>query len=339
MGRKLYKMGRAILFCLLVFFMLLQLNRIFIRKSLERPWDMSNKIGGFYNSVDDYDIYFLGTSHSYCSFNPLALYENTGMKSYVLATQKQPLGATYYYMKDAIKRREPKYVVVDVFSCLLKGEADEGVVHSYTDDMPLSFNKLAMIYRVVPRGMKAEALFPLIKYHDRWGELKPKDYHTRYEDYEDPYRGYVALAGHSEKFQEDLTGESKKNIAPAISDEVKNYLLSMGEYCTRRGIQLVLVKTPTWEEESYSDRLKELEVFIKHQGFAYIDFNPSKDAMNIKPEDYYDGYHLNTVGVEKFNTYLTDLMKEKGMVNDGVKDNRWLVEREKQKQEFENFAQ
>lgn len=339
MGRKLYKMGRALLFCLLVFCMLLQLNRIFIRKSLEKPWDMSNKIGGFYNSVDDYDIYYLGTSHSYCSFNPLALYEKTGMKSYVLATQKQPIGATYYYMRDAIKRREPKYVVVDVFSCFLKAEDDEGVIHSYTDDMPMSLNKLAMIYHVVPRGMKSEALFPLIKYHDRWGELKPKDYHVRYEDYRDPYKGYVALAGHSEKFQEDLKGESKKNIAPAISDEVKNSLLSMGEYCAKRGIQLVLVKTPTWEEDSYKARLIELETFIKQEGFTYINFNPSKDAMNIKPEDYYDGYHLNTVGVEKFNTYLVELMKEMGMVDDGPKDSRWLEEREKQKQEFENFAQ
>ena len=339
MGRKLYKMGRVLLFCLLVFCMLLQLNRIFIRKSLEKPWDMSNKIGGFYNSVDDYDIYFLGTSHSYCSFNPLVLYEKTGMKSYVLATQKQPIGATYYYMKDAVKKREPKYIVVDVFSCLLKEEEDEGVVHSYTDDMPLSMNKLAMIYHVVPTGMKAEALFPLIKYHDRWGELKTKDYETRYKDYRDPYRGYVALPGQSEKFQEDLEGESKKNVTPAISDEVKSYLLSMKKYCAKRGIQLVLIKTPTWEEDSYKARLIELETFIRQEGFTYINFNPSKDDMNIKPEDYYDGYHLNTVGAEKFNRFLAELMKEKGMVNGGPKDNRWLEEREKQKQEFKNFAQ
>lgn len=339
MGRKLYKMGRALLFCLLVFCMLLQLNRIFIRKSLEKPWDMSNKIGGFYNSVDDYDIYFLGTSHSYCSFNPLALYDETGMKSYVLATQKQPLGATYYYMKDAVKKREPKYIVVDVFSCLLKEEGDEGVIHSYTDDMPMSLNKLAMICRVVPRDMKAEALFPLIKYHDRWGELKAKDYETRYKDYRDPYRGYVALPGQSEKFQEDLKGESKKNIAPAISDEVKSYLLSMKKYCGKRGIQLVLVKTPTWEEDSYKARLKELETFLKEEDFTYINYNQAKDTMDLTPADYYDGYHLNTVGGEKFNRFLAEQMKGKGIESSGSKDRKWLEEREKQKKEFENFAQ
>lgn len=339
MGRKLYKMGRALLFCLLVFCMVLQLNRIFIRKSLEKPWDMSNKIGGFYNSADDYDLYFLGTSHSYCSFNPLAIYVNTGMKSYVLATQRQPLGATFYYMKDVIKKHKPKYIVVDVFGCLLKNEKDEGVVHSYVDDMAMSFNKLAMIYRVVPREMKSEAILPLIKYHDRWGELEPKDYRVRYKDYRDPYRGYVALEGHSDKFQEDMKGGLKKIIAPTISDEVKQDLLAMKTYCNERNIQLILVKTPTWEEASYEKPLKELEDFIKDEGFTYMNFNPRREAIGLTPQDYYDGYHLNTVGGEKFTAFFVEKMKEKGMERKGAKDHRWLDERAKQKREFENFTQ
>ncbi len=78
-----------------------------MRKSLAKPWDMGNKIGGYFNEKDDFDIFFLGTSHSYCSFNPLLIYENTGFKSYVLASQLQPFKATYYFLKAHILLNSP----------------------------------------------------------------------------------------------------------------------------------------------------------------------------------------------------------------------------------------
>ena len=214
MGKKCLRAGKVLVFLVLVLWTLSQLNQIFIRKSFDKPWDMSNKIGGFYNSQEDYDLYFLGTSHSYCSFSPLEIYRQTGLKSYVLASQQQPLDVTYYYMKDAVKKHKPQAIVLDIFSCLLQEDArDPGIVHSYSDDMPMSLNKLEMVYRVVPEDMKTQVVFPLIKYHDRWPDLEERDYQVKYRDYHDPYRGYVALEGQSQKFKTDLEGGLKGKIA------------------------------------------------------------------------------------------------------------------------------
>ena len=73
---------------------------IFARKSLEGPWDMTNKIGGFYNEPrGEFTAMFFGSSHIYASLSPLELWHETGVKSYVFATQLQPMWATYTYLK------------------------------------------------------------------------------------------------------------------------------------------------------------------------------------------------------------------------------------------------
>lgn len=50
---------------------------------------------------------FFGPSHAYAAFSPLAIWEETGIRSYVFATQQQPLWATYTYIKEALKKQSP----------------------------------------------------------------------------------------------------------------------------------------------------------------------------------------------------------------------------------------
>ena len=77
--KKFLKILKSIIFIALIIFGSLELNNLFMRKSLAKPWDMGNKIGGFFNETEDYNAMFFGTSHSYCSFEPLVIYEKTGV--------------------------------------------------------------------------------------------------------------------------------------------------------------------------------------------------------------------------------------------------------------------
>ena len=90
-------------------------DRILSRKETEGWWNVTSKIDGFYNSPEnEYDVMFFGSSNAYCSFNPLVLWEKTGVKSYVFATQQQPVWATYHYMVDALKTQDLDLAVVDI---------------------------------------------------------------------------------------------------------------------------------------------------------------------------------------------------------------------------------
>ena len=296
---------KCLLFCAILCLALARVNQICIRKSLQPPWDMSNKIGGFYNEKDRGSIYFLGASHSYCTFSPNILEGLCGVKSYVLASQQQPVGASYYYLKEAVSKHTPEVVVLDVMTCICKGGfGDEGVVHSYSDPLPFSFNKLAMVVNTAPRKLWPQAIFPLIKYHSRWSELKEEDYTVEPKDYKDPRRGHVALYGQSETFEAGGEHFTPENFLRHMREKDKATLLKMKKYCDERGIRFVLVKTPTYNDRFYQPVLRDVKKFAKESAIPFVDLNELKSAAELERGDYYDGYHLNESGAEKFNLTL-----------------------------------
>lgn len=285
-------------------------NRILMRKSLDKPWDMGNKIGGYFNEKKNYDIMFFGTSHAYCSVMPSMLAEK-GISSYILASQKQPLEANYFYIDAALSISHPKVVYLDIFDALSKTETDEATVHSYTDYFPFGLRKIRMITEAVPKGMKLHTLFPLLMYHSRWDELKDEDWHFKYSMYHDDLNGYVKLTGQSPSFSKDKT--MKKENLEAIKlasgkfmeDKVET-IVKISELCKKNGVELRLIKTPVYNEAVYSENLKEFSKLCEKKGLDFYDFNGDKDKIGLIESDFYDPGHLNEEGAEKFTKFFIE---------------------------------
>lgn len=287
-------------------------NRVLMRKSLDKPWDMGNKIGGYFNEKKDYDIMFFGTSHAYCSVMPSML-EEKGISSYILASQKQPLEANYFYIDSALSISNPKVVYLDIFDALSKTETDEATVHSYTDYFPFGLRKIRMITEAVPKGMKLHTLFPLLMYHSRWDELKDEDWHFKYSMYHDDLNGYVELKGQSPSFSKDKT--MKKENLEAIKlasgkfmeDKVAT-IVKINELCKKNGVELRLIKTPVYDETVYSENLKEFSKLCAEKGLEFYDFNGDKDNIGLIESDFYDPGHLNVEGATKFSKFFVEWM-------------------------------
>ncbi|MBR4173442.1 MAG: hypothetical protein IKR46_03625, partial [Clostridia bacterium] len=187
---------------LAVFFSLFSLcDRILCYKETEGWWNVTAKINGFYNSEDnEYDIIYFGSSHAYCSFNPLVIWEKTGVKSYVFATQQQPIWASYYYMKDAFRRQSPDIAVLDVFMLSKNGEYyDDGVNYTVCDNMPFSMDKVKLAYVSAPKGRRLGLVMRFLKYHSRWNELTKEDFEYRKKDMDDYSKGFYVLTSKTDK--------------------------------------------------------------------------------------------------------------------------------------------
>lgn len=287
-------------------------NRILMRKSLDKPWDMGNKIGGYFNEKKDYDIMFFGTSHAYCSVMPSML-EEKGITSYILASQKQPLEANYFYIDAALSISHPKVVYLDIFDALSKTETDEATVHSYTDYFPFGLRKIRMITEAVPKEMKLHTLFPLLMYHSRWDELKAEDWHFKYSMYHDDLNGYVKLTGQSPSFSKDKT--MKKENLEAIKLASRKFMedkvatiVKISKLCKKNGVELRLIKTPVYDETVYSENLKEFSKLCEEKGLDFYDFNGDKDKIGLIESDFYDPGHLNEEGAEKFSKFFVEWM-------------------------------
>lgn len=137
---------------------------------------------------------------------------------------------------------------------------------------------------------KFKSIFPLFRFHDRWNEIKEKDftfwsnngktvyYGANYSTKVIPYLGFSMVQSESNIYMEDeyeqrfYTEEQaqsderlKEWAGLPISQQNREYFDKIVTFCKDRGIQLILVKTPdkvSWNRNKYeklTEFMKEYE--------------------------------------------------------------------------------
>lgn len=303
-------------------------DRILSRKSTDGWWNVTEKIDGFYNSPEnEYDVMFFGSSNAYCSFNPLIIWENTGVKSYVFATQQQPVWATYHYMVDALKTQDLKLAVVDVLMFSKNDEYyNDGVNYTFCDNMPMSVNKLELIEASVPSGKRFNLACRFMKYHSRWNELTKADFEYRKSDMNDYSKGYYVLT-------QEFDGAKKPDTSceigvRALSEKNEEYLHKIIDLCNDNGVELMLVKAPSNSTNEEKQCYNSVEKIAEEAGVVFVDYNQKYDEIGLDlKSDFFDDTHLNVKGAEKFSNYFA---KTVNFFSDKKRtDNDWSLDLEK----------
>jgi len=306
--KKLKAVSSVILFLLIFTLLLDACNELFRRKTLNGAWNHTTKIAGFYNEPkDSFDMMFFGSSNTYCSFHPLVLWEEKNIRSYVFATQQQPVWATYAYMKEALKTQKPDVMVLDVLMFSKHEEYyDDGVNYSFADDLPLSWNKVELARVSAPGKDWVGLIFPFIKYHSRWNELNEQDYAYEADKQRDYLKGYVLL----EQTTNEAVRPDVSDITEAaeLSEKELSYFHKIRTLCEEEGVKLLLVKTPCNPDADLQKHLNSVAKLAEEHGLQYIDFNHYYNEIGLDLNtDFYDKTHLNYKGAEKFTRYFATL--------------------------------
>lgn len=325
--------ARVLAFLLIFAYLFSGFDRILCRKEIDGWWNVTAKIDGFYNSPkNEYDVMYFGSSNTYCCFNPLVVWKETGVKSYVFATQQQPTWATYHYIKEALKTQDLKLAVVDVLMFSKDDEYyDDGVNYTFCDNLPLSKNKLELICASVPKGGRFSLACRFVKYHTRWSELEKKDFEYNRRKMSDYSKGFYLLdAKSNEAKANDLRGVTEEK---PICEKNLYYLNKIIELCKTEGVELMLVKTPsnaTKEEKMYYNTVERI---AKEQGVSFVDYNMRYDEIGFYFEnDFFDKSHLNVYGAERFTKYFvknTEYFKDKTL-----NDSDWAGEWEEYSEKY-----
>ncbi len=306
------KAVRCIIFFLIAAVLFTSLDRLLVRKSLYGWWNITTKINGFFNSPEDsYDVISCGSSHTYCSFNPIVIGEETGLSAYTLATQKQPLWSTYYYIDEAIKRQKPSLIVLDIFSFSFQDEyQDEATNFTFSDDFPFGLNKLKMIYHSAKGKDRFDLLFRFTKYHSRWSELTAEDFSYNPKKLSDYLGGYCMLTS----TDATITKPDTKNAIPIPSSEKNElWLRKIIELCKSKNTRLLLVKTPSNETSEERGYYLTAQKIAEEYGVDFVNFNDYYAQIGLDlTSDFFDHAHLNHKGADKFSRffskeYITDI--------------------------------
>lgn len=282
-------------------------SNLLMHKQVEGQWNMTAKVVGFFNEKPrSFDVLFFGSSHMYCALDPSVLEKETGLTSYVLATQQQPLWITYYYMVDALKTQNPKVMVVEVnMVTQIEDYMDDGTNYTAIDPIPFSKTKIDMILASAPKGQQRYYIFNIMKYHQRWEELKKLDFQRTYETSTDPAKGYVGLpTADSTVKREDLSKVTQVKIG---SEKNILYMNKMMDLAEKKGFRLIFLKTPSNATAGEKIYYNGAAAAALSRGHEFIDYNTDelyKEAGLIPSADFFDRRHLNESGMKKFTAHF-----------------------------------
>lgn len=343
MGDKLKFFCKTGLFLLLLGLILYPVQRVMARKSLSGAWDMTNKVAGFYNEQEDqFEVMFFGPSHAYAAFSPLVLWEETGVRSYVFATQQQPLWATYTYIQEALKTQSPALIVLECRMAFgdqeyyIEGD-DKGVSYSYMDDLPLSWEKVELAGRSAPDPeSRFGLLFNFMMYHGRWKDLNRDDLTFRRSQVRDPYKGFVMLPP-QETPQPRPDVESLTGTVPLL-EKNQYWLEEIIRLCRDAGIELWIVKAPSNLELEEKPLLNTVKATAEQYGVPFHDFNEDYDAIGLTGDMFYDAHHLDALGATRFSRYFADeLTAARPDLRTGPGDPVWAADLETYYAALEKF--
>ena len=302
MGRK--ESLRLCAFLLLALCLVLTAWAVFDRKT--SCW-YTEKVRGFYQeSEQSMDVIGFGSSRMYCTLDPLVLHHETGLRAYVLATQQQPLKATWYYMREALERQSPRLLILEATMAFRPdSETTDAEIRDCLDPLPWSKNKLALIRALVPAGQRAAYYFNFLKYHQRWKELSAKDFDFSYLGKRDVFRGYMYL---TPERGADCRQQSYDNVeAMPIPEENLTLLRKMAQLAKENGASLLLLAAPYETVTDDLGYLRSLYAFCAAEGIDFLDLNLVYDELGIdNAKDFFDIGHFNVSGSTKATRYIAD---------------------------------
>lgn len=258
--------------------------------------------------ADAYDVIAFGPSYVYCTVNPVQLYRDTGLRSFVPGTSVQPIEMTYHYVRMALRKYRPQLIVVGTSMLVFRpfpSKYPEGFAHMATDPFPLGQDKIQMLGDQRLEDPVEDYLFPFLKYHSRWKNLGKRDlgwWHLSPRPECGRFMGFQLNSGLVTNKMSKVNF-AKRKCAEVYPDNLM-YLEKIVELCKTNGVQLLLFNG--LRAGALADgRLAGLHRYARERKLDFLDLNEVFDQTGISNQtDFHDKGHLNIRGAEKATRYL-----------------------------------
>lgn len=305
-------------------------------------WNVYNTFHGFYNEPDNtIEVVFLGTSGSINGYIPMELYERYGICAHGLASESQPMLATYYWLKEIYKYHSESLKVVILDPSMLRQVPNQGAHRIALDDMKLSANKIQAYSDYATNFEDALSyIVPLLSYHDRWASLTQADVDKGAYEPSKYTRGYnFTLARYLDQAEyyalhvpTYILNENEKS--QDLIEEAVSYFEKIVDFCNEHQLKLTVVRGPSanWSAAAHNA----VEELAEKAGVDFLDFNyePLIDEVEYnRATDSIDGTHLNYFGATK----LTNWMGEYLITECNVTDIRGNAKYEFMERELEEY--
>lgn len=259
----------------------------------------SSVISDFYREKHEnsIDVLAIGNSDLYSAFNPLQLWHEQGITSYVAAAPKQNMKLAYYMLKASLKVQKPHLIILEVDN--LFDEREDGIdVESY------EYTAMKYCYRSYEG-------------HKLWEDVKDIDYqNTQFVTERLKYKGF-AYSKEVVAYLKNYTYMDKKDKIKDISSFAKNYLPQFINLAKRNHAEILFVCYPSstsWTNNKH----RIVESYANIYDIPFIDFNVNQydTEFDWRTDTKDAGNHMNYNGAIKFTYFMGKYLKEHYDLND-----------------------
>lgn len=321
--------AKIVIFCigLLLF---LQLGNFLVQRGTYARLMMHE----MYHQEENIDIVFLGSSHTYRSFAPYIFDKELDINSFNMGTSSQSTKATYYLLKEVLKKNNPQTVIMEITYSNFENIYPESLMNDYIliDNYKFSLNKMKYSFDAIPKESYAEMLFPVLREKSRLN-LSTIRYNMRtkwnkeYFQYQSTGEEFHGEQYAGKGFVYGETSFPLNNIDKLVpyewnkekfNSESFAYLRGLTELCKKNNIEIIWVTAPVPDASviqigNYGEVHNTIVEWAKKYKVEYYDFNYAKPILLEKNDnmDFYDASHMNGNYAEKFSMALCKLLKER----------------------------
>ena len=268
-----------------------------------------NLVEEYYKEEKKHDVIFIGDCEVFSNISPITLWEEYGITSYIRGSAQQLIWQSYYLLEETLKYEKPKAVVFNVLSMKYNEPQKEAYNRLTLDGMKLSKQKI----NAAKASMMGDEdlityIFPLLRYHSRWNDIKAEDFKYLFGKDKQSHNGYLM------RVDIKPVGYIPKGRVMAdysFGDNSYYYLEKMAKLCKENDIELILIKSPSVYPYWYPQWNQQMVDFARDNDLTYINFlDIAEEEIGIEyDKDTFDGgLHLNLSGAEKFTKYFGEIL-------------------------------
>ena len=265
---------------------------------------------------DSIDLLFIGSSHSYCSFNPRLFDHYLKCNSLNLGTDAQSLSITYSAILEMLKRQNPKVIVMEIYPITRKPSIV--ALRPHLDTMSFSINKLILIKNSLPIAEWGNHFMNTIYYHNRWKEffdlrnLKYKGYGSPGSVEHKGFLGYILDAIRNSLtynvYENDYSNSFNNSFI--IPEKSLKLLESLFKICQKKGIKVILTSPPIIGDYNTLGLFNNsfLKSLMDKYNIDSIDFN--NRSKKYEKICFLDNGHLSLAGADEVSFEMAKYLKK-----------------------------
>ena len=277
------------------------------------------RFGEFYELPENtLDLVFIGSSHSYCTFDPEQIDALLGVRSYQLGMPLQQADSSYYTLLEILKTQRPSVVVMELYweiagapfnlkqaSTLFEVLRDEATVEDFLKNaLPLSekvkYHFLPVRYQPDFFAYRSKLLLDCLE--ERFGYKKEVEVVPGEEYYKVGGFMYCDYVITDAKIEQAIANAAASGKDWSFDARQKKYLAMIADTCAENDIELVFVTAPVVSAamghiRHYGAIHASVAEFARALGVRYVDYNMvNMEEKMLVYENFRDGAHLNYSG-------------------------------------------